>query len=117
MAVPPTDRTRRWDVSTSVATARKMADLFQSDRERIEKLGRLAGSALLVHLALQEHPVLSIPRAAHRTKLSPPTVSKVMDALGCAETGIVRELTGKQRNRLFGYDACLKILNEGTEKT
>ena len=30
-------------------------------------------------------------------------------------TGIVRELTGKRRNRLFGYDAYLTILNEGTE--
>ena len=29
--------------------------------------------------------------------------------------GIVRELTGKKRNRLFGYEAYLSILNEGTE--
>jgi hypothetical protein len=29
--------------------------------------------------------------------------------------GIARELTGKQRNRLYGYDAYLAILGEGTE--
>ncbi len=29
--------------------------------------------------------------------------------------GIVRELTGKKRNRLFGYEEYLSILNEGTE--
>ena len=30
------------------------------------------------------------------------------------ELGIVRELTGKERHRLFVYDEYLKILNEGT---
>ena len=29
--------------------------------------------------------------------------------------GIVRELTGKRRNRLYGYDRYLEILSEGTE--
>ena len=29
--------------------------------------------------------------------------------------GVVRELTGKKRNRLFGYEEYLSILNEGTE--
>jgi len=29
--------------------------------------------------------------------------------------GIARELTGKRRNRVFGYDRYLKILSEGTE--
>ena len=29
--------------------------------------------------------------------------------------GIARELTGKRRNRVFGYDRYLKILREGTE--
>ena len=29
--------------------------------------------------------------------------------------GIVRELTGQQRNRVFVYDRYLSMLNEGTE--
>ena len=29
--------------------------------------------------------------------------------------GVARELTGKKRNRLFGYDRYVAILNEGTE--
>ena len=31
------------------------------------------------------------------------------------KAGILREITGKRRRRLFVYDAYLKILNEGTE--
>ena len=99
----------------SVSTARRIAELFTADRERIRKLGRIAGSALLVHHALQEQPVLSIARAAEKTRLSPPTVSSVLRALGPDGAGILEELTGRRRNRLFGYEAYLEILNEGTE--
>ena len=31
------------------------------------------------------------------------------------ELGIVRELTGQRRNRVFAYDRYLAILNEGIE--
>ena len=33
-----------------------------------------------------------------------------------ASLGIVREFTGRQRNRVFAYDPYMSILNEGTEK-
>jgi hypothetical protein len=29
--------------------------------------------------------------------------------------GILRELTGRPRNKIFAYDECLKILSEETE--
>jgi hypothetical protein len=29
--------------------------------------------------------------------------------------GILREITGRQRHRLFVYDRYMEILNEGTE--
>jgi len=32
------------------------------------------------------------------------------------ELSIVRELTGRRRNRLFVYDQYLQILSEGTER-
>jgi len=31
------------------------------------------------------------------------------------KTGIMRELTSKQRNRIFVYDRYLNILSEGTD--
>ncbi|MBL8861722.1 MAG: Fic family protein [Planctomycetes bacterium] len=96
----------------AVTTAQRLAKLFKEDRERIEKLGRVAGSALRVHYALQQHPIQTINTATERSGLTVPTVTAVMKLL---ETeGIVRELTGKQRGRVFGYDRYLQILNEGT---
>jgi Fe2+ or Zn2+ uptake regulation protein len=42
-----------------------------------------------------------------------PTVLKALDVL--EETGIVKEITGKQRHRIYRYDGYIRILNEGTE--
>lgn len=97
----------------AVATARRLTALFQRDREAIQGGGRRAGSALRVHRALQERPVASLRDVAERTGLSFPAVSAAMGVL--ERLDIVRELTGKRRNRLFGYGRYIEILNEGTE--
>lgn len=97
----------------AVETAQRLATMFRDDRARIEPTGRRAGSALRVHEALKARPILSLPAICERTGLSFPAASSAVDLL--AEIGMVRELTGKRRNRLFVYDRYLAILNEGTE--
>lgn len=96
----------------ATTTAHRLAALSKEDRERIQTLGRVSGSALRVHYALQQHPIQTIASASERTGLTVPTVTTALKLLESA--GIVRELTGKQRGRVFGYDGYLKILNEGT---
>ncbi|MGI9175933.1 MAG: Fic family protein [Rhodothermales bacterium] len=87
--------------------------LFKEDRERIETLGRPAGSALRVHELLQARPLLTIAQGVDQLNLTKPTVASALKNL---ETlGIVREMTGKQRGRVYLYDAYLGILDEGTE--
>jgi Fic family protein len=97
----------------TVSTAQRLLALFQEDRSRIQQRGRAAGSALRVHQALTERPITSLQEASRRTGLSFPAASAGMELL--ADLGIAREVTGKKRNRLFGYDRHLAILNEGTE--
>lgn len=102
------------DTSDQAAeTARQILDLFAKDRAQIEKLGRPAASALRVHQYLQTKPILSAPAAAKALTLTAPTVRKSVDHL--LKLGIVREITGKQRDRLFVYAGYLNILNQGTE--
>ena len=93
--------------------ARTLVDLFRTDRERIGGLGRAAGSALRVHHELQRRPVSNIASLTRKTKLSAPTVGKALDGLG--RLRIVRESTGRQRNRVFVYGRYLDLLNRGTE--
>ena len=102
----------RQTADQAVASAQNLARLFKEDRDKIQELGRIAGSALQVHFALQQHPIQTVNSAKERTGLSVPTVTAVMKSLEGA--GIVRELTGKQRYRVFGYARYLDILNEGT---
>ena len=97
----------------AVATARRLVALFQQDQDAIRQLGRAAGSALRVHQALKEQPIATIANICKHTGLSFPAVSSAMTRL--LALGLVREITGRDRNRVFIYDRYLAILNEGTE--
>ena len=97
----------------AATTARELWSLFDQDRRRIHDQGKLAATTLRVHDLLQQRPILSIPVVCKALKLTHPPVSKSMRRL--EEMGIVRELTGRKRNRLYMYDAYLKVLSKGTE--
>jgi Fic family protein len=99
----------------AVATARRLVELIEKDRARIQTTGRRAGSTLRVHDALAARPVIRLQEASQRANLSFPATTTGMDLL--AELGIAREVTGKKRNRIFAYDRYLAILSEGTEVT
>ena len=103
----------RETAENAAATARRLTERFAADRERLATEGRRAGSALRVHEALQERPILSIPEICKRTRLAFPTVSAAMQLL--EGEGLVREITGFSRNRVYVYDEYLRILNEGVE--
>lgn len=97
----------------AVVTAHQLSALIRENREKTQSLGRVAGSALQVLDMLAKRPVLSIPATRTMTGLSPHTITKVFLAL--EEMGLVKELAGQKRNRLFCYDRYLHVLSEGTE--
>ncbi len=98
---------------SAVATAKGLLRLFADDRKRIQDTGHIAGSVLQVHHHLQGRPIGSSAAIGTAVKLSPATVNKALQTLG--QMGIIREITGGQRNRLFAYSQVLQILSEGTE--
>jgi Fic family protein len=97
----------------AVGAARRILALLDSDRQKIEALGRPAASVLRVFQQAQTNPILSIASAASKAGISFPTASQAVAHLQAL--GILREITRKRRHRLFVYDAYLAILNEGTE--
>ena len=94
-------------------TAGNILKLFDEDRAKVEDLGRKAGSAHRLLELLRRHPITTIPNATGQLNLSAPTARKAMEAL--ADLGIVREITGKQRDRIYIYDRYVSILDEGTQ--
>jgi Fic family protein len=99
--------------TNAVQTAQRLVALFGEDEIRIQSLGRAAASALRVFNAMRERPLITVNEACRRSGVSFPTATKGTEAL--MGLGIVRELTGQRRNRVYAYDRYLAILNEGTE--
>lgn len=96
----------------AVGAARDLYRIAGEDRSRIQTLGRVSGSCMQVHHALQRRPVGTISRLAEETGLSLPTVTKALLALQGA--GLVKETSGRRRNRIFVYSRYLDVLVKGT---
>jgi len=94
-------------------TVGRLLALFQTDRQRIYELGRAAGSAPRVHEFMQKQPLVSASRLVKELEISKPTANAALGVL--LKLGIVNELTGTPRNRVFAYENYLRILSEGTE--
>jgi Fic family protein len=97
----------------AVETARRLTALFEQDRHKIIALGRSAASTMRLHDGLTHSPIVKVPSLVKKLGLSHPTVQKSLDQL--LALGIVREVTGKQRQRTYEYSSYLAILDEGTE--
>ena len=97
----------------AVDTARQLIDLAGEHRDKINGLGRAAASALRVHRTLMERPIATAGWLVEKIGISPATINKCLDHL--EHLGIVRELTGKKRNRIFSYTGYVEVMNQGTE--
>lgn len=94
-------------------TIGRILRLFEEDRRKVEDLGRKVVSVHRVLDLLRSHPIITVPNAVHQLDLTPPTIRSAVESLEAL--GIVREITGKQRDRIYLYDKYVRILDEGTE--
>lgn len=97
----------------AVGTAQALMQLLANDKARLAELGRLAGSARQILDALFAHPVSHIAALASATGLTPATIGKALDAMEHT-LGMVREVTGQKRNRVYAYSSYINILNQET---
>ena len=97
----------------AVETSRRLTALFEADFARVNGLGRASGRASQVLRAVRERPVGNIRDIAARCEVSYPTAGRAVAAL--ERMGILAEITGRLRERVFAYRAYLEILNEGAE--
>jgi Fic family protein len=93
----------------AAATASALLALVDTDRPRIAALGRAAGSALTVHRALQRQPISTAGALVDATGLTAATVNKSLAHL--ESLGVVAELTGRRRGRVFSYRRYVELLS------
>ncbi|HEY3819806.1 MAG TPA: Fic family protein [Polyangiaceae bacterium] len=93
-------------------TAAAVMHLFETDRGRIvASAGKAAQSALQVFDVAKKKAALSIPEAARSLELTQPTVNSAVKLL--VTLGVLREVTGKQRDRQFLYGEYVELLSHG----
>jgi Fic family protein len=92
--------------------AQSILRMINADRIQIQASGKSTRSTLIVHRYLQKHPISNTPSIRAKTSLSQPTVIRSLLAL--ESLGIVKEITGKGRHKVFVYTHYLEILSKGT---
>jgi Fic family protein len=96
---------------SAALTARKLAACYHEDLGKIQKLGRSGGNATGALSCFRKRPVLDIKGVAAAISVTFPTATKAI--LTLVDNGILRETTGKARNRVFVYQRYIEILNAG----
>lgn len=96
-----------------VASARQTLALLEADRRKIAAARRPSALLLQAFELCAANPIRTVNSLAEDLKTTHPTSTSIIRQLEAL--GILREVSGKQRRRVFIYDAYLSILNEGTE--
>jgi Fic family protein len=100
------------DVSREATrTARAIVNLRENDRRKIvDELGRVAGNALRIHESLFPYPIVTVNTEAEALGVSFTAANRLIDRL--VEIGILKEITGHARNRVFSYAAYIDLFSD-----
>jgi Fic family protein len=96
-----------------VQAAGRLFALLGRDRRTV--VGHPAATLTAVRLLdrLPEHPIVTLSTATELLAASKPTAAKAIDML--AKAGVLQEVTGRRRDRVYAYRAYLDVLAEDTE--
>ena len=100
---------------STTQTTRRLAAMIEADRQAILTFGRAATTAHRVHDLAARYVLVRPSTMPESLGLTGPPVYAAIARL--EEAGILREITGRKRGKLYVYDQYLSILNEGTEPT
>jgi Fic family protein len=93
--------------------ARDILDLFERDRLKISESNKSKSTTLVIHSFFQRNPISNTSKIEDTCKITLPTVLRNLGNL--EELGIIKEITGKDRHKIFVYKEYLDLLNQGTE--
>jgi Fic family protein len=92
-------------------TARRILELRETHRREItEHLGRAAGNGHRVLERLYEQPIVSVNQLRSLLGTTFAGANQIVQRL--VARGILQEVTGQARNRLFSYDAYVRLFEE-----
>jgi Fic family protein len=96
-----------------IEASHSISALFTADLDKIKKLKRAGITAGQVHGRLRAKAFTSATAAAKALQITVPTARTALNNL--KELGIVRDIAGKGKERLYLYTALVEILEKGTQ--
>lgn len=97
----------------AVASAQRLHAVTVADRTKVAAHNKTTVPAIRLFELLPSHPMVTLSLAIKLIGVSKPTAVKALDALQAA--GVLHEITGKRRDRVYAYQAYLKVLAADTE--
>jgi Fic family protein len=98
----------RHSAEVAIETGRRVTQAFREDRTLLRTIPRIAGSLLMIQEALQAKPVATVATLKQATGLTTPTINTLLREL--ESRGIIRESTGRARDRVYVYRRYLEAL-------
>ncbi|MBU6365315.1 MAG: Fic family protein [Gemmatimonadetes bacterium] len=97
----------------AAASARELFALVAADRAHVLAQEDVSVVALRLFEQLPRHPIVSVSSAMTLVPTTRPTAGRAIDLL--VNAGVLRETTGRKRDRTFVYQRYLDRLRAGTE--
>jgi Fic family protein len=97
----------------AVATARKLFIVTSADRLKVAGHAGTTVAAIRLAQLLPSNPIITLPLVIRLLDVSKPTAVRTIDFLH--DAGILRETTGKRRDRVYAYHHYLQVLVPDTQ--
>jgi len=97
----------------AVATAQRLHAVTAADRTKVAAYAKTTVPAIRLFEQLPSHPMVTLSRVIGLLGVSKPTAVKAIVALQAA--GVLREITGKRRDRVYAYQEYLRVLRPDTD--
>ncbi len=102
----------RESADDGVSAASRLFAVLSKDRTTLSESYSATVAAIRLLDQLPEHPIVTTPRVKTMLKVSKPTAVKTIEVL--RNLGILHEITGLRRDRVYAYRAYLDVLTEDT---
>lgn len=97
----------------ALSTIKEINSLFETDTQKIESLGRIRFSCLQTLECLKRLPQVSVPHLSEKLNLTAPTLRSALNHM--VDLGILEEITGQKRDKIYVYKKYMDILEQGAE--
>ena len=97
----------------AVVSAQRLHTVTAADRAKVVAHARTTVPAIRLFDLLPSHPMVTLPMSIELLGVSKPTAVKALDVLQAA--GVLHEITGRRRDRIYAYQAYLHVLESDTD--